>query len=118
MNILNLVGMVTLIGIVANNSILIVAFVNSLRAQGLDAYSAILSGCSTRLRPILMTSATTICGALPLCLDFSGAAPLNRPLAITVVSGLVASSLFTLILVPAVYLVVSKTRFGKIGVVR
>lgn len=117
-NILNLVGMVTLIGIVANNSILIVAFVNSLRAQGLDSYSAILGGCSTRLRPILMTSATTICGALPLCLDFSGAAPLNRPLAITVVSGLVASSLFTLILVPAVYLVVSKTRFGKIGVVR
>jgi HAE1 family hydrophobic/amphiphilic exporter-1 len=117
-NILNLVGMIALIGIVSNNSILMVSFVNSLRSQGMDAFPAIVQGCSIRLKPILMTSATTICGALPLCLDFSGAAPLNRPLAITVVSGLLASSLFTLVLVPTVYLLVSKTRFGKISQVR
>lgn len=117
-NILNLIGMVALIGIVANNAILIVAFVNSLRSQGTDVLPAIVQGCSIRLKPVLMTTVTTICGALPLCLDFSGAAPLNRPLAITVVSGLLASSFFTLILVPTIYLLVSKTRFGRIPLVR
>lgn len=113
-NMFNLIGLVALIGIVVNNSILIVAFVNSLRSNGMDVFSAIVQGSSIRLKPILMTTGTTICGALPLCLDFGGAAPFNKPLAITIASGLLVSTVFTLFLVPAVYLIVSRTRFGRI----
>jgi hydrophobic/amphiphilic exporter-1 (mainly G- bacteria), HAE1 family len=114
MNVLSLIGAVILVGIVVNNAILIVVHVNNLRAAGQDSRSAIINGASVRLNPILMTTLTAVFGALPLCLDFSGSAPLNRPLAVTITAGLSASTIFTLFLVPCVYSLLAGTRLGKI----
>lgn len=113
-SVLVLIGMVILAGIVVRNAILIVAYTNYLRKEGKPARTAILDACTVRLTPILMTTFTTVFGALPVCLAWGGAAPLNRPLGITVVTGLIASTVFTLFLVPVVYDRVAGLRLGRV----
>ena len=113
-SVLVLIGMVILAGIVVRNAILMVAYTNYLRKEGKPVKTAILDACAVRLTPILMTTLTTVFGALPVCLAWGGAAPLNRPLGITVVTGLIASTVFTLFLVPVVYQKVAEFRLGRI----
>jgi multidrug efflux pump len=113
LNMFSMIGIVLLMGIVKKNSILIVDFTNQRRDEGLAVREAILSASPTRLRPILMTTVSTIAGAIPaaMALDLSwmgivasGGIELRAPMAVAVIGGLVLSTLLTLFVVPAVYM--------------
>ncbi len=99
----SLVGILILTGIVVNNAIVLIDYINTLKAQGIDTYEAILEAGPTRLRPILMTALTTILGLIPLTLGFGEGTEIQQPMAIVIVFGLSFSTLITLLLVPAAY---------------
>ena len=105
-------GFVILLGIVVNNAIVLVDAINRHRDQGATRKEALLQAGRIRLRPILMTASTTICGLLPLVLlSAEGMGPSYRPLGIVMLGGLTSSTLFTLIAVPLFY-----TLFDDLGV--
>ncbi|WP_088052249.1 efflux RND transporter permease subunit [Virgibacillus dakarensis] len=97
------IGVIMLAGIVVNNSIVLVDYINILRRKGIDRCEAILQAGPSRLRPILMTTLTTILGMVPLALALGEGAETQQPLAITIIFGLGVSSIFTLLLIPVVY---------------
>ncbi|QDP41619.1 efflux RND transporter permease subunit [Radiobacillus deserti] len=97
------IGVIMLAGIVVNNAIVLVDYINILRARGMERQEAILEAGVSRMRPILMTTLTTILGMLPLALGYGEGAETQQPLAITVIFGLTISSIFTLFLIPVVY---------------
>lgn len=97
------IGAVLLIGIVVKNAIVLVDFINLMRDRGNELYSAILISGRSRLRPVLMTSATTILAMLPLAISKGSGSELWRPMGIAVIGGLIFSTLVTLVLVPVVY---------------
>jgi HAE1 family hydrophobic/amphiphilic exporter-1 len=101
-----LIGVVMLVGIVVNNAIVLIDTVNQLRRSGTDKLAAVIRGGHLRLRPILMTTLTTVLGLLPMALSVGEGAELRAPLAITVSFGLMLSTLLTLVVIPAVYMVV------------
>lgn len=96
-------GMILLAGIVVNNAIVLVDYVNVLRARGMARHEALLLAGQVRLRPILMTTATTVLGLLPMALGFGDGAELRTPMAVTVIAGLTVSTLLTLLVIPVVY---------------
>lgn len=96
-------GMILLAGIVVNNAIVLVDYVNVLRGRGMNRREALLTAGSVRLRPILMTTLTTVLGLLPMALGLGDGAELRTPMAITVIAGLSASTLLTLLVIPVVY---------------
>ena len=98
-----LIGVVMLAGIVVNNAILLIDCINTRRKEGVPRREAIIEGGNIRLRPILMTTTTTVLGLLPLALGLGEGAELRMPMGITVIGGLLFSTLLTLILVPVVY---------------
>ena len=102
-----LIGVIMMAGIVVNNAIVLVDYINQLRRGGLGRDAAIREASATRLRPILMTTATTVLGLVPLALSIGQGWELRQPLAITVIGGLLCSTLITLILIPALYSLVS-----------
>ncbi|MBW2712269.1 MAG: efflux RND transporter permease subunit [Deltaproteobacteria bacterium] len=104
------IGLVMLIGLVTKNSILIVEFANQLRARGKPLREAILEASATRFRPILMTAMSTIVGMMPIALALGAGGESRAPLGIAVVGGMVFSTLLTIFIVPAVYLLVEGTR--------
>ena len=106
-------GIIMLGGIAVNNGIVLINFVNVLRKEGYSAYDAVVEASKTRLRPILMTSLTTILGLLPLALGMGEGAELRTPLAITVMGGLTSATFLTLVFIPALYLVMIE-RFERI----
>ncbi|MFD2922969.1 efflux RND transporter permease subunit [Halobacillus naozhouensis] len=97
------VGIIMLAGIVVNNAIVLVDYINILRRNSYDRREAILEAGPNRLRPILMTTLTTVLGMLPLALGIGQGAEAQQPLAVTIIFGLTVSSFFTLILIPVVY---------------
>lgn len=97
------IGIIMLAGIVVNNSIVLVDYINILRRKGMDTYEAILEAGPSRLRPILMTTLTTILAMIPLGLALGEGDEMQQPLAITIIFGLGISSIFTLLLIPVVY---------------
>ncbi|WP_404455742.1 efflux RND transporter permease subunit [Virgibacillus necropolis] len=97
------IGIIMLAGIVVNNSIVLVDYINILRRKGVDRYEAILEAGPSRLRPILMTTLTTILAMIPLALALGEGAETQQPLAVTIIFGLGISSIFTLLLIPVVY---------------
>jgi HAE1 family hydrophobic/amphiphilic exporter-1 len=97
------IGIIILVGIVVNNAIVLVDYANQLRAEGLSKREALLTAGQVRLRPILMTTLTTVLGLLPMSLGFGEGAEIRAPMAITVMSGLLFSTLLTLIVIPVVY---------------
>jgi len=101
-----LIGVVMLVGIVVNNAIVLIDTVNQLRRAGMTKLDAVVRGGHLRLRPILMTTLTTVLGLLPMALSLGEGAELRAPLAITVSFGLSLSTLLTLVVIPAGYLVV------------
>ncbi len=107
-NIYSQVGLITLVGLVSKNGILIVEFANQLRKQGLPKQSAVAQAASTRLRPILMTTVATVIGHFPLILASGPGAGARNSIGIVLVSGMLIGTLFTLFVVPAFYCVVSK----------
>ncbi|MCP4201624.1 MAG: efflux RND transporter permease subunit [bacterium] len=107
-NIVAMIGAVMLAGIVVNNAIVLVDAVNQRRRAGLSKTEALVAAGSDRLRPILMTSTTTILGLLPMALALGEGAELRAPLAITVIGGLAVATLLTLIVIPVVYSLVDR----------
>ncbi len=98
-----LIGVVMLVGIVVNNAIVLIDTINRLRREGVDKRTAVIRAGHIRLRPILMTTLTTILGLMPMALSWGEGAELRTPLAITVASGLALSTLLTLVVIPAAY---------------
>jgi HAE1 family hydrophobic/amphiphilic exporter-1 len=101
-----LIGAVMLVGIVVNNAIILVDKVNQLRREGWSKEEALVRAGHIRLRPILMTTLTTVLGLVPMALSYGEGAELRSPLAITVAFGLSSSTLLTLVVIPAVYMAV------------
>lgn len=97
------IGIIMLAGIVVNNSIVLVDYINILRRRGMDRHEAIIEAGKSRLRPILMTTLTTVLAMIPLGLALGEGAEMQQPLAITIIFGLSVSSIFTLLLIPVVY---------------
>ena len=98
-----LIGVIMMAGIVVNNAIVLVDYINRLRRGGLEPGPAIHRAAVTRLRPILMTTATTVLGLAPLALRLGQGWELRQPLAVTVIGGLLFSTLITLVLIPTLY---------------
>jgi hydrophobe/amphiphile efflux-1 (HAE1) family protein len=103
LNIYSMIGILLLMGIVKKNSILLVEFTNIRRHEGLDVETALLEACPVRLRPILMTSVATIAGAIPSALARGSGSEIMRPMAITVIGGVLVSTFLTLFVVPCAY---------------
>ncbi len=110
-NIVALIGVIMLAGIVVNNAIVLVDLINQLRAQGVERVEAIMEAGSARLRPILMTSLTTALGLLPMAMGFGEGSEVRTPMAITVIGGLVVSTLLTLVVIPVVYSLMDRKRW-------
>ncbi|MFW5773919.1 MAG: efflux RND transporter permease subunit, partial [Tangfeifania sp.] len=109
-NIMALIGLIMLAGIAVNNSIILVDRINQLIREGLDRKSAILQAGQQRIRPIFMTSITTILALLPLTFGFGESASLRSPMALAVIGGLVTSTLLTLVVIPCVYDILDRTK--------
>ncbi len=103
LNIMSFIGMIMLAGIAVNDSIILVDLINQIRRSGRDMEEAIITAGQLRIRPIFMTSATTILALFPLTLGIGEGAALRAPLAVAVIGGLVTSTLLTLVVIPAVY---------------
>ncbi len=108
-------GMIMLAGIVVNNAIVLVDYINRLKRRGLDRVEAVVTAGSVRLRPILMTTATTVLGLLPMALGLGDGAEIRTPMAIAVISGLIASTVLTLFIIPSLYFVVDGLRERLLG---
>jgi len=114
-NIVALIGVIMLAGIVVNNAIVLVDLVNQLRAQGMDRNDAIMQAGEARLRPILMTSLTTALGLLPMAMGFGEGSEVRTPMAITVIGGLIVSTLLTLVVIPVVYSLMDHKRWPSVA---
>lgn len=108
LNIPSMIGIIILAGIVVNNAIVLIDYVNKLRSRGLERDEALLTAGETRLRPILMTTLTTILGLLPLALVSGSGSEMQKPLAVAVIGGLTVSALLTLYIIPLVYRLVDR----------
>ncbi len=109
-NVYTIVGLVTLIGLVAKHGILITQFANEQRAAGVAMRQALLQAATIRLRPILMTTAAMIFGALPLIFSFGASAVSRQQIGAVIISGLFFGTFFSLILVPVTYTYMDKLR--------
>ena len=101
------IGFIMLTGIVVNNGIVLVDYINQLRKKGIETTQAIINAGATRMRPVLITALTTIFGMLPMVLDKSEGAEMRAPMAITVIGGLTAATFLTLFVVPSIYSLVA-----------
>jgi len=110
LNIYSQVGLITLVGLVSKNGILIVQFANQLRDSGVDKLRAVIEAAGTRLRPILMTTAATVFGHLPLVFASGPGAGARNSIGIMLVSGMIIGTVFTLLVVPAIYTLVARER--------
>jgi HAE1 family hydrophobic/amphiphilic exporter-1 len=103
LNVMAYIGIIMLVGIAVNDSIILVDAINQLKSEGFDILEAIVNAGSRRIRPIVMTSLTTILALFPLTLGFGESAALRAPLALAVIGGLITSTVLTLVVIPCVY---------------
>ena len=108
-----LIGFIMLAGIAVNNGIVMVDYINQLKRRGMEKKEAILQACTVRLRPVLITAFTTILGMMPMALSTSQGAEMRAPMAITVVGGLVATTLLTLFVIPIIYSLFDRVSFKE-----
>jgi multidrug efflux pump len=118
LNIYSQVGLITLVGLVAKNGILIVEFANHLSEKGIDKLNAVVQAATTRLRPILMTTAATVVGHFPLVLATGPGAGARNSIGIMLVSGMIIGTAFTLFIVPSIYMLVARNRAAVASPVR
>jgi HAE1 family hydrophobic/amphiphilic exporter-1 len=111
LNMMAYIGIIMLGGIAVNNAIILIDRINQLRESGVGKKEAIVMAGSQRIRPILMTSLTTILGLLPLTIGIGDSASLRSPMALAVIGGLVSSTLLTLVVIPCVYWVFDLKKF-------
>lgn len=109
-NMMAYIGMIMLAGIAVNNSILLVDAIRRLRQQGLERHEAVVKAGTMRIRPIIMTSVSTILALVPMTIDFGSGASLRSPMAWAVIGGLVTSTLLTLVVIPSVYDIAGKKK--------
>jgi len=109
LNVYSQVGLITLVGLVAKNGILIVQFANHLQETGRTKLLAVIEAATTRLRPILMTTAATVVGHLPLIFAKGPGAAARNSIGIMLVSGMIIGTFFTLFVVPSIYVLVART---------
>jgi hydrophobe/amphiphile efflux-1 (HAE1) family protein len=112
LNVTSFMGIIMMVGIVVSNGVLLVEYMNELRRHGLGVREAVIRGGRTRLRPILMTSLTTLVGLLPMALGIGTGSEANAPLARAVIGGLAVSTALTLLLIPTLYLMLEE-RFPR-----
>ena len=103
LNMMSFIGLIMLVGIVVKNGIVLVDYINLNRERGMGIIRAVVNGGKSRLRPVIMTTATTVLGMLPLALSQSEGSEMWRPMAITVIGGLTVSTLLTLLIIPVLY---------------
>jgi multidrug efflux pump len=113
LNIYSQVGLVTLVGLVAKNGILIVEFANELQRSGRTKIQAAREAALVRLRPVLMTSVATVCGHFPLTLVSGAGAAARNSIGITIVAGMALGTIFTLLVIPAIYVLIAKQHQGE-----
>lgn len=114
-----LMGMLMLVGIIVNNAILIVDTFNQFRQnEGMDIVTAIREGCRIRLRPMLLTTLTTILGLVPMAIGIGQGTKMMQPLAVFVVGGLAVGTILTMVLVPVFYLITDKERKSEVAVAK
>lgn len=113
LNMMSFVGIIMLIGIVVKNGIVLVDYINLNRERGMGVIRAVVAGGKSRLRPVLMTTLTTILGMLPLAISTSEGSEMWKPMAVTVIGGLTVSTILTLVIIPTVY-----TIFAASGIKR
>jgi multidrug efflux pump len=113
LNIYSEVGLVTLVGLVSKNGILIVQFANELQRRGLPKLQAVREAALVRLRPVLMTSVATVCGHFPLTLVTGAGAAARNSIGIVVVSGMSLGTIFTLLVIPSLYVLIAKQHAGE-----
>ena len=109
MNIYSQVGLVTLVGLISKNAILIVEFANKLQLQGFDKVAAVAQAARTRLRPILMTTIATVAGHFPLVLVTGAGAKARNSIGLVLVGGMSIGTIFTLFIVPSLYVLIART---------
>jgi multidrug efflux pump len=116
LNIYSQVGLITLVGLVSKNGILIVQFANHLQETGVDKLHAVIQASGTRLRPILMTTAATVVGHTPLVLATGPGAGARNSIGIMLVSGMIIGTLFTLFVVPSIYMLIARSHAPEASV--
>ncbi len=110
LNIMAIIGIIMLVGIAVNDSIILVDRISQLRKEGMDRTNAIIHAGQQRIRPIIMTSLTTVLALLPLTVGFGESASLRSPMALAVIGGLITSTLLTLVVIPCVYDILDRIR--------
>ena len=116
LNIYSQVGLITLVGLVSKNGILIVQFANELQQAGSSKVAAVIEAAGTRLRPILMTTAATVVGHFPLILATGPGAGARNSIGTMLVSGMIIGTAFTLFVVPSIYVLVAKTHLAEVSI--
>ncbi|MBN1939750.1 MAG: efflux RND transporter permease subunit, partial [Candidatus Aminicenantes bacterium] len=111
-NIMSIIGLIMLAGIAVNDSIILVDMINRNRRSGMELEEAIVFAGRMRIRPILMTSATTILALVPLAVGLGAGASLRAPMAVAVIGGLTTSTILTLVVIPAVYRILGSRRIS------
>jgi HAE1 family hydrophobic/amphiphilic exporter-1 len=110
---MSLIGIVIMIGAVDNDAVIAVDIITDLRRKGIGLNEAVMQGMKLRLRPILMTTATTVLGVIPLVFEFGTGSELVRALTIPLVGGLIASTAFTIVAIPIVYTYIDRWAIGR-----
>jgi len=114
-SVVSFVGLIILSGIILNNGIVLIDYANQLRAQGVEKHEALLQAGYDRLRPVLITSTTTVIAMLPMALSKAEGAEMTNPIAWTVIGGLLSATFFTLVIIPVVYSLVDKIVYSVRG---
>ena len=113
LNAVALIGLIMLAGIVVNNAIVLIDAINQARERGLEKIEAIIEAGRVRLRPIMITSVSTVLGLLPMAIGVGEGAEIRRPMAITVIGGIVVATFLTLVVIPVVYAVLDRKAFKR-----
>jgi multidrug efflux pump subunit AcrB len=113
LSVVSFIGIIMMVGIVVSNAIILVDYINRLRQEGIELKEAIVRAGRVRLRPIVMTTLTTMCGLIPMALGIGEGAEANAPLAISVIGGLSVSTFLTLVFVPTLYFIVERWRLQR-----
>ncbi len=112
-NVVALIGVIMLAGIVVNNAIVLVDMINQFQSRGVEKQEAIMSAGKARLRPIMMTTLTTVLGLLPMAIGFGEGSEVRTPMAITVIGGLLVSTILTLVVIPVMYSLMDRKNWEK-----